>query len=814
MSYLDLHNLTSVSGPSVVGSTVDGNSARNNEFLKAQLLGNGNYLVIYSDASLDAVRYAIVEPDGTVVTDAELVDFSGSADDLKLFQPDDITPLADGSFALTYVTRADDFETVHVHHFSSDGTPASESVEIVSVDTPGLNEFDNQASSVQVGEDGTVYVLTVEDVPGSGSTPKLQVVLSSYAEGSNTATDTLILPDVIDAEAPRINSWPKLELLVTGELIASVSYMLSNSSTNPYDTSNDTIAIFSRISADFSSAGAFQNYYQTGGYAIYDFGDFETIALKDGGWAMHVDRTRPLATKEFAYYYDANGDAVFQTRTNQLPNFDRGVIAGANGEFLFTSSVGGGSRDRGHITGTIIDSSGEIVYLNPDETSFELVDVNPTEWYYAHDLVGSDSALALFWVESGAGDNLKFQLFQNAETDGTGAADEIVGHTSDQVIRGGSGNDTLSGAQGNDTVLGQDDDDWLSGDDGNDSLAGGSGFDSLYGGSGEDTLRGGSDDDWLFGGDGSDLLTGLDGDDTIYGDAGDDRIDGQDGADLMVGGPGSDTYFVDDVGDRVAESRNWAGHDTVFSFVDFRMGRKHIEDLKLEGMATIGAGNGLQNVITGNAGDNILDGGKNNDTLIGGEGDDTYLIRAPGDTAVEQMDEGVDVVRAYRSYVLEDWIERLYMQTVIKGDGTPAVLNGIGNALDNVIVGTPFSNTIIGREGFDVLKGQAGDDSFVFDRVINGGNIDRIIDFETIAGDDDTLVFKASILDGTVAKGVLSEDAFVAGNTAADATDRFIFDQSAGRLWFDADGSGAGGQLLLARFDQGAIVEADDILIV
>ena len=80
--------------------------------------------------------------------------------------------------------------------------------------------------------------------------------------------------------------------------------------------------------------------------------------------------------------------------------------------------------------------------------------------------------------------------------------------------------------------------------------------------------------------------------------------------------------------------------------------------------------------------------------------------------------------------------------------------------------------------------------------------------------DDDTLVFKASILDGAVAKGVLSEDAFVAGNTAADATDRFIFDQSAGRLWFDADGSGAGGQLLVARFDQGAIVEADDILIV
>ncbi|WP_135507428.1 CAP domain-containing protein [Roseovarius aestuariivivens] len=310
---------------------------------------------------------------------------------------------------------------------------------------------------------------------------------------------------------------------------------------------------------------------------------------------------------------------------------------------------------------------------------------------------------------------------------------------------------------------------------------------------------------------GPDFLRGTAGNDTLAGLGGDDTIDGGIGADTMNGGPGSDLFFVDDAGDRVAESNRWAGHDTVISSVDFRMGRSHIEDLELTGTARVGAGNGLTNRITGNDGDNILDGGKNNDTLVGGLGDDRYLVRAPGDTVVEQAGEGVDVVLAYRSYALEANVENLFIQTVYTKGGDPAIFNGIGNALDNTIVGTPFANTIVGREGKDTLKGQAGADTFVFDRAIGPDNVDRIIDFNTNeANEGDKLLMKGSEF-GNMAAGVLAAGQFAQGTAAADANDRFIFDQASGQLWFDADGSGAGAQELIATFELNANVTAADI---
>ncbi len=312
------------------------------------------------------------------------------------------------------------------------------------------------------------------------------------------------------------------------------------------------------------------------------------------------------------------------------------------------------------------------------------------------------------------------------------------------------------------------------------------------------------DHDNLLGGTGNDTLSGL---------AGDDILDGGIGADLLIGGPGSDRIFVDNPGDRVAESRKWDGVDTVVSSIDFRMGRKHIENLELTGDAILGAGNGLMNRITGNDGDNILDGGKNNDVLIGGAGNDTYLLRAPGDMAVEKAGGGIDVVKAYGSFALGAHVEKLYMQNVLSKDGNPVNFNGIGNGLDNTIIGTPYDNTIVGREGSDTLKGQAGDDTFVFDRAIGPTNVDRIIDFETVATDDDTLKFKGSILGGAVSAGVLDAAQFAAGTTAQDANDRFIFDQASGQLWFDADGNGASDQILVATFEQNAVVEADDILV-
>lgn len=309
------------------------------------------------------------------------------------------------------------------------------------------------------------------------------------------------------------------------------------------------------------------------------------------------------------------------------------------------------------------------------------------------------------------------------------------------------------------------------------------------------------------------VLRGLEGDDTIFGGAGNDNILGDAGADIMNGGPGSDRFVVDDLGDRVVESRRWDGIDEVESSVDFRMGSSHIENLTLTGDAVLGAGNGLMNEIRGNREDNILDGGKNNDTLMGGAGNDTYLVRAPGDLVIEAAARGVaDTVKAYRAYELTANVERLYLQTLRNdaGEGVTGV-NGIGNDLDNIIVGNPFDNVIVGRDGSDTLRGQAGSDTFVFDRAIGAGNIDTIVDFNTnTAGEGDLLKFKQSEFAGVV-RGDLAAGHFVAGTAAADANDRFVFDQGSGQLWFDIDGAGGAEQQLVAMFERNAVVTADDI---
>ena len=89
--------------------------------------------------------------------------------------------------------------------------------------------------------------------------------------------------------------------------------------------------------------------------------------------------------------------------------------------------------------------------------------------------------------------------------------------------------------------------------------------------------------------------------------------------------------------------------------------------------------------------------------------------------------------------------------------------------------------------------------------------MDRIIDFNVnTANEGDMLKLKGAEFGG-MAAGILSASAFAAGSAAADANDRFVFDQPTGRLWFDADGTGAVAQVLIATFEQNALVTAADI---
>lgn len=107
--------------------------------------------------------------------------------------------------------------------------------------------------------------------------------------------------------------------------------------------------------------------------------------------------------------------------------------------------------------------------------------------------------------------------------------------------------------------------------------------------------------------------------------------------------------------------------------------------------------------IEGGDGDDTLFGGYGTDTLVGGAGDDTYYIDlgSATDRVSEQRDGGFDIVISESSYTLSGNVEGLYLLGGSKG---------VGNSIQNVILGNDGSNALYGMGGDDGLKGGLGND--------------------------------------------------------------------------------------------------------
>jgi Ca2+-binding RTX toxin-like protein len=326
---------------------------------------------------------------------------------------------------------------------------------------------------------------------------------------------------------------------------------------------------------------------------------------------------------------------------------------------------------------------------------------------------------------------------------------------------------------------------------------------------------------------GDDQFFGTDADETFIGLAGNDLIDGGAGSDLMMGGAGNDAYYVDTGNidamgnptvDTVVEAEG-DGVDTIFSTYSYALGSiadavagasNFVENLVLLSAARNGTGNELDNLITGNALANFLSGGDGNDTLIGGAGNDrldggsgadtlvggaqndTYIVDNVGDVVVELAGQGSDSVEASVSYTLSANVERLTLTGSVDLDAS-------GNALANIITGNSGANRIDGAAGNDTLTGGAGADQFVFDSALNAAsNVDRITDF----GSGDHLVLDRAVFTTLGGSGAeLSGDQFLASSgipLATTADQRILFDQSTGKLYFDADGNGDGAAVLFA----------------
>ncbi|WP_235199936.1 peroxidase family protein [Pseudomonas monteilii] len=305
------------------------------------------------------------------------------------------------------------------------------------------------------------------------------------------------------------------------------------------------------------------------------------------------------------------------------------------------------------------------------------------------------------------------------------------------ALVGTNGADILVGSAGNDVILGLDGADQLFGGLGNDILDGGLGADAMTGDGGNDTFvvdnvgdlvieatGGGTDtvrttlagysmasniENLIYIGVGNFFGGGNALDNIIVGGAGNDVLNGGVGADRLVGGLGNDTYVVDNTGDMVIEASG-AGTDSVRTTLAGYSMASNIENLTYTGVGNFsGVGNALDNIIVGGAGNDMLNGGVGADRLVGGLGNDTYVVDNTGDLVIEATGAGTDTVRTtLAGYSMASNVENL----TYTGLGNFA---GVGNTLDNIIVGGAGNDVLNGGVGADRLVGGLGNDTYVVD---------------------------------------------------------------------------------------------------
>ncbi len=112
-------------------------------------------------------------------------------------------------------------------------------------------------------------------------------------------------------------------------------------------------------------------------------------------------------------------------------------------------------------------------------------------------------------------------------------------------------------------------------------------------------------------------------------------------------------------------------------------------------------GNAGNDTLYGLGGNDTLNGGTGSDTMLGGLGNDTYVVDSTLDVVTENPGEGTDTVQTALTYTLGANIENLTLTGA-------SIVNGTGNALDNVITGNGGNNTLAGLGGADHLDGGAG----------------------------------------------------------------------------------------------------------
>lgn len=132
-----------------------------------------------------------------------------------------------------------------------------------------------------------------------------------------------------------------------------------------------------------------------------------------------------------------------------------------------------------------------------------------------------------------------------------------------------------------------------------------------------------------------------------------------------------------------------------------------------------------------------------------------------------------------------------------------------GNDGSDHIDGGSGNDLLWGGTGADVLTGGSGRDLFVLNApFINA--VDEITDFSSA---EDFIILENAIFSG-LQRGRLNNSAFHTGTEAHDSTDRIIYDDQTGALYFDTDAMGGAVAQQFAQLTAGLSLQNSDFYII
>ena len=436
-------------------------------------------------------------------------------------------------------------------------------------------------------------------------------------------------------------------------------------------------------------------------------------------------------------------------------------------------------------------------------------------------------------------------------TNGTGntLANVITGNGSANVLTSVantlSGNDTLIGGGGNDTYVIDHAGVVITETAGNGTdtvstsvltaytLSAANVENLIYTGIGNFAGTGSAGNNTLTGNGGNDTLDGAGGNDSLVGGAGNDRLIGGAGVDTLNGGSGNDTFVFEAGSSGTTNNRD--------RIVDFTRGQDQIDlssfgalsfigtaAFSAEGQVRVTSANNVTRVEVNTTGASVselsvdLTGTL---ALTAADFSSNVTVVAPTPPTPPVNPNGPPVVpngpgpapavglnltgTNRNDQYPANGVDNSGNDTMSGGRGNDNLNGGAGN---DVLSGGAGSDVITGGLGNDILSGGTGADFFVFNAVLSAANnVDMITDF---TARDDTIRLENAIFTALTRTGTLNANFFRLGTAAVDNNDYIIYDENSGSLWYDADGNGAGAQVLFATLTNNETLTRNDFVVI